>query len=673
MAHDAEQLLEDIVVRGTSAVGEQRPGTETWTRTASRLLSAPQRAANRSKGATIAADLVPTVFYARIATRVVDILHRDLSTNADVVVAYMGLMLGKLVAAGAATETATAILAATTGSEQYVIQALKAVPAMSVASAVTALLRVASTAQSAKATLCRLLPAVVSDGSAWLQALLRTMSGSARVNIAVIHVASQVLKSCGQTYVGLGMSAALAAWSDSTLSAAGGVQHHRSIAHAILFCLDGMDQTGVQAHLPQLLSGIQSHMSAPIEVIRKCGMLVAERMAKALQVTSEPLKFDMDFSDILEPIAVVAKELPAPEPISAAEQARLARKHAKRQQAALPDDPDRLILNDESGSDTESDNGDNVSDDEDSGDDGLKAYGLDDDYADLNEAKIPVFYGDIAAVLKGEDHAAAVQCLTALPDAVRSGRPGLDAAASDLISAVFHLGQRQYEDEDLVPQLHAVMVAIGVMVPRTAVPTLVASLDGNFALSDRFAGLAVLMDVAKELAGISVASGAEQKVVVPEPALPANTRRISHAPVQPVTSVNRFVPVCELFFFPVASRMQQADDMLGCKMLDALGLFVQCARNSLQCRVLVAELLSLLLSLRAHPQASVRRSVFRAMCSCVSSVSALHLVEDCPVEMDAMREFAEERCLSDEDELCKSLAAAALGLLAENASKHANT
>jgi len=76
-------------------------------------------------------------------------------------------------------------------------------------------------------------------------------------------------------------------------------------------------------------------------------------------------------------------------------------------------------------------------------------------------------------------------------------------------------------------------------------------------------------------------------------------------------------------------------------MLDALGVFMECAGNSPQGRVLASELLSLIISLQQQVYANVRRAALRALSLCVRAVPLLLLMQDCPAQLDAAREWAE--------------------------------
>eukprot|EP00118_Oscarella_pearsei_P014750 m.128884 g.128884 ORF g.128884 m.128884 type:complete len:830 (+) comp37956_c0_seq36:517-3006(+) len=468
-------------------------------------------------------------------------------------------------------------------------------------------------------------------------------------------------------------------WSDASALKHTPYDQHLYITKAVIIfgCqLEDEDCHHYKDKLLQILMhGVHSHLSSPIDKLRRLGMVVGECVSKKLDSHGNQLTFEYEADKEIELLWSLAKR---------SEVCKF------KESSPAPDKNTEVAAG--SGIEVVKIQKDSHSDDSDDDDD-LQPYLMPDDLKSTGR-KPPVYLLDLkAGLLAHDDHKLIQVSLETAEKLIRGNPSNISDIAPELTKILLHLQDNFYFPE--FGQLrHKAMVAAAVVYPQQVVPYLTTEFySPHYNIGQRIDILEVLSSAAKELSSpTSVKSatalsstdvlpphhdpGADmkswQKIV--QNRIDSKTKRYHKSSRRdvPIPVANRFAPVAGLFFYPLMKTydfplntmnlLDQDCFVLG-RLVYTLGIVLHSAAHTPAARLMASRLVEFIWTLRFHSERYVRYSLIFAVCMVLTSVSSAILVLDMHSNLLESHSWLQLLLQSDDDAQVQNMTLQALTLL----------
>ena len=382
-------------------------------------------------------------------------------------------------------------------------------------------------------------------------------------------------------------------WAEPAFVARTAFEQHRDVTALLCGMVGEVGQSRLHEWelIAPLLEGVNTHLSASAERVRRLGMKVAVAVSIAID-PEHPLSFDgmelSDHEDEEDEDEDGDDESRVEEEETRASSKRNSKKHQDRGV-----DPDEVV-DLSSQLDADEDSGNEAEDeqhmhDQEEEDADLQAYSLEDDYSDLEDDKRPSFIGQCLEALfdQKEDADKIREALVSLDSLVDRAphETGLADHAADVLDALLFY-HNSAGVEDFARMKHHILLRTTECCPAECARVLCrAFYEDNHMLVDRTEILAVLHDAALSLSSLEHNRAEEQRAQTTQDALlllppapraelvplraarpasaealgltEARTRRwhtIREAGSTPAPTRNRFLDCADAFFYPLLAQ-----------------------------------------------------------------------------------------------------------------------
>ena len=316
---------------------------------------------------------------------------------------------------------------------------------------------------------------------------------------------------------------------------------------------------------------------------------------------------------------------------------------------------------------------------------------------EVEPQKKPIYLTDcFQGLLEVEKQEWVLSCLEAAPDLIRNNVLTARDLASDMTRVLLYLNN-ECDIESFASWRTDALIAITVVAPSVASKYLISQFySRNITMVTRIDILDVLSKASQEIAGRIPRKQPEQrsleesltlmKITVPEEAqriqkswqdvvqarIDSKTRRIASKTVEVTAAPNNFGKYAGDFFFPmiesfdgrdIVFQVQEFDCLIISRLIFCLGVMMDSARNTLISRRMAKSLLHFILLFKNHHEAIVRQGVAFALCSIITSVSKVVLLEELREEMIVMKNWLIHSTEEEADKDCRKTAIQAIFLL----------